>query len=147
MWYGVDFDKTLIGEDGQPIWDMVDKVNYALSEGRDVRIFTARLTGDNPTDSRRRIEEFCREYFGRDLPITNEKDYEMEEIWDDKSVNPLMEESNMMGIGNLAGAIKEKVKKFGKNKRVQKLAKLGTSKSGYKGAFGAMHDKRMSMED
>ena len=145
MWYGVDFDKTLVDEQGNPIYSMVDKVNTALSEGKDVRIFTARLTGDNAAESEREIKDFCIENFGVELPITNEKDYELEEIWDDKSINPHMEDSKMMGIGNLAGALKEKVKGFrkkvGGKKPVQRLAKLGGK---YQGAFGGLRDKRMS---
>lgn len=118
-WFGVDFDKTLVDEDGQPIPEMVDRVKNALSEGKDVRIFTARISGDEVSDSIREINDFCLENFGQELPITNEKDYELEEIWDDKAVNPHMEDAKMMGMGNLAAAMREHVK--GKSKKKYKL--------------------------
>ena len=140
MWYGVDFDKTLADEDGQPIQAMVDKVNEALEKGLDVRIFTAR----DPKDDAE-IKNFCRKHFGRELPITDTKDYEMEEMWDDKAVNP--EETMLQGIGHLAGIMKERVmgetksspKKSKKSKFLGAIQKFsqGVKKGSYSERYGS----------
>jgi len=127
MWYGVDFDKTLADEDGQPIQDMVDRVEEALTKGLDVRIFTAR----DPKDDAE-IKNFCREHFGRELPITDTKDYEMEEIWDDKAVNP--GDTMLQGIGHLAGVMKQHVAKMGGTSPGTSSAKK-TKKSRFLGAI------------
>jgi len=120
MWYGVDFDKTLADESGQPIQDMVERVEEALAKGLDVRIFTAR----DPKDDAE-IKLFCRKYFGKELPITDTKDYEMEEMWDDKAVNP--GDTMLQGIGHLAGIMKERVlgSKEGPKKKTKKSRFLG----------------------
>lgn len=122
MWYGIDFDKTLVDEDGQPIMSMVDKVNVALSEGKDVRIFTARDSKDDDE-----IKQFCRKFMGEELPITNKKDRNLEEIWDDKAVNP--GDTMLQGIGNLQGIMKETTpKKKKKNKFMEAVSKFSAKK-------------------
>lgn len=81
-WIGVDFDGTLAHSDtGEPIQPMVDRVKEHLKEGKDVRILTAR---DETMDDE--VKEFCKEHFGCELPITNQKDHEMERLYDDKAV-------------------------------------------------------------
>ncbi len=97
-WIGVDLDGTLAeyhtweGETsiGRPIPAMVDRVKRWLIEGRDVRIFTARLSGGSrPTDRgsvERAIRLWCAEHLDRVLPITNVKDFDMIELWDDRAV-------------------------------------------------------------
>lgn len=91
-WIGVDFDGTLSKNChwdgvslsmGQPVPKMVARVKRWLREGKDVRIFTARAEDFR---GRRAIEEFCRLHFERTLPITNKKDYDMVEYWDDRAV-------------------------------------------------------------
>jgi len=57
-WIGVDLDGTLAYYDewrglyhiGEPIPAMVDRVKRWLAEGRDVRIFTARVSGNIAVD-------------------------------------------------------------------------------------------------
>lgn len=100
-WIGVDLDGTLAHYDGwqgpthigAPIPAMVERVKRWLAEGRDVRIFTARVSHD---ESMPRIKEaaaamtairkWCAEHLGRELRITNVKDYAMIELWDDRAV-------------------------------------------------------------
>jgi hypothetical protein len=94
-WIGVDLDGTLAhyegwnkGKIGAPIQPMVDRVKKWRSEGREVRIFTARVT-DNGRDLeaiRADIEQWCYEHIGEVLPITNIKDFAMIELWDDRAV-------------------------------------------------------------
>lgn len=102
-WIGVDFDGTLAVYDGwkgpydlgPPIPAMVKRVRAWLTAGRDVRIFTARVT-DLPTNAdgsehdlvkvRAGLEAWCLEHLGRILPITNVKDWHLMELWDDRAV-------------------------------------------------------------
>lgn len=108
-WIGVDLDGTLAFYDhwrgpehiGDPIPEMLDRVKNWLSEGRDVRIFTARVDGGTVALSmgnadgescrnidvvRSHIERWCERYVGQVLPVTNQKDYGMIELWDDRCV-------------------------------------------------------------
>lgn len=96
-WIGVDLDGTLAYYDewrglehiGEPIPAMVERVKRWLAEGRDVRIFTARVSSLNGGEARTAyiaIKHWCSEHLGRTLPITNEKDFGMIELWDDRAV-------------------------------------------------------------
>jgi len=82
----VDFDGTLAHSVngkaiGDPIPLMVAKVKSALDNGEDVRIFTARAS-DMSVDEKRAIQWFCVKHFGKILHITNQKDKNTKEIWD-----------------------------------------------------------------
>jgi hypothetical protein len=115
-WIGVDFDGTLAEYDtwvspdhcGKPIGVMVERVKRWLIEGREVRIFTARMypltevvRPDSPPRQWRHggsdriqqageavdaIRDWCREHIGQVLPITCVKDYGMIELYDDRAV-------------------------------------------------------------
>lgn len=112
-WIGVDFDGTLaqghnIHKPGPPIRQMLERVKGWLAEGKDVRIFTARV--GPATDEEclaalceipgwkqvhpdplvewvayqiHLLEAWCREHLGQTLPITATKDLHTVEIWDD----------------------------------------------------------------
>lgn len=96
-WIGVDLDGTLAhyegwkGVDyiGPPVDLMVVRVKRWLSEGRKVKIFTARVSEPNP-----KLREFIIEVIHRwlenaglpRLEVTNVKDYQMVELWDDRAV-------------------------------------------------------------
>ena len=109
-WIGVDLDGTLAeyggwkgpGHIGAPIAAMVNRVKRWVSEGREVRIFTARVDGGGVALSmgdpngeqcrdvdnvRAHIEAWCKEHIGVVLPITNVKDYGMIALWDDRAVH------------------------------------------------------------
>lgn len=97
-WIGVDLDGTLaaygewkgVDDIGEPIPLMVKRVKQWLAEGKDVRIFTARVWSDGRGDqfelarTIRNIEEWCLKHLGAILPITNAKDFAMAELWDDR---------------------------------------------------------------
>jgi hypothetical protein len=101
-WIGVDLDGTLAVYDtwegsyhiGAPIPEMVMRVRGWLSEGRAVRIMTARVYA--PMDdavrqmdaaiATRAIQEWCAQHLGEILPITCVKDYGLIELWDDRAV-------------------------------------------------------------
>lgn len=91
---GVDFDGTLAhyeswdgpGVLGSPVEVMCDRVRRWLAEGREVKIFTARVSSEYADVERSAIERWCEEQFGRPLEVTCVKDYRMEEFWDDSAV-------------------------------------------------------------
>ena len=93
-WIGVDLDGTLAeyegwkGEDhiGAPIPRMVERVKKWLSDGKDVRIFTARVHGAKGQSALPYIQAWCREHLGREIPVTCIKDQKMTELWDDRAV-------------------------------------------------------------
>lgn len=97
-WIGVDLDGTLAhysgwrGETviGEPVPAMVDRVKAWLRQGREVRIFTARVWDDegrrDVVHVRSAIWNWTLEHIGQGLPITNIKDFKMVELWDDRAV-------------------------------------------------------------
>lgn len=98
-WIGVDLDGTLamyqgwqgIASIGAPVPAMVERVRQWVSEGRDVRIFTARVGPGSRTPEElpatiQAIEDWCINYIGAVLPITATKDFGMVELWDDRCV-------------------------------------------------------------
>jgi hypothetical protein len=94
-WIAVDLDATLAkydswkGEDhiGEPVPAMLERVKNWLSEGKDVRIMTARAA---PRKDRKvqlePIRKWLKEHVGQVLPITYKKDAEMLELWDDRAI-------------------------------------------------------------
>jgi hypothetical protein len=100
-WIGVDLDGTLafyngwVNEHhiGEPVPAMVQRVKQWLEEGREVRIFTARVavvegnrsqsTADAITET---IQAWCRHHLGQTLDVTCSKDFGMIELWDDRCV-------------------------------------------------------------
>lgn len=93
-WIGVDLDGTLAHYDewrgvehiGAPIEPMVARVKAWLAEGRDVRIFTARVAGNDHREALPHIQEWCWRHLGEVLLVTNAKDFGMVELWDDRCV-------------------------------------------------------------
>ena len=95
-WIGVDLDGTLAYYDtwkgpahiGVPIPRMLKRVKDWLTEGKDVRIFTARVSLNNPDrlQAKEAIQNWCKANIGCKLLITSEKDYFMTELWDDRCV-------------------------------------------------------------
>lgn len=91
-WIGVDLDKTLAHDadgwnpspvPGSPIPLMLNRVKKWLAAGKDVRIFTARAADPKLIPH---IEDWLVQQGIPGLPITNQKDMEMDEYWDDKAV-------------------------------------------------------------
>lgn len=91
----MDLDGTLAHHDqwlgvhhiGAPIEPMVALVRGWISEGRDVRIVTARVSGGDPDGARPYIESWCARHLGAILPITSEKDWMMRVLYDDRCVS------------------------------------------------------------
>lgn len=100
-WIAVDLDATLVTYDGwkgpehigEPIPLMMNRVRQWLKEGKEVRIFTARVSHDGSETeiqvahrARVAIENFTLQEFGQKLVVTNVKDFAMIEHWDDRVV-------------------------------------------------------------
>lgn len=96
-WIGVDLDGTLAlyhgwkdaTHIGDPVGPMLQRVKDWLAEGREVRIFTARVAVADPLQRRLiedRIRAWCVQHVGVALDVTNEKDFGMVELWDDRCV-------------------------------------------------------------
>jgi hypothetical protein len=94
-WIGVDLDGTLaeyhgrisIEHIGAPVPAMLERVKAWLEEGIEVRIFTARVS--HPRRRRqaaRVIGDWCENHGLPRLPVTNAKDFDMVELWDDRAV-------------------------------------------------------------
>lgn len=106
-WIGVDFDGTLAYYDGwkgagvlgEPIPLMVDRVRKWLTDGRKVKIMTARAADDNEGIEEAAIQEWCQEHLGQVLEVTNIKDQGMEELWDDRAVR-VVKNTGMISNGN-----------------------------------------------
>lgn len=92
-WIGVDLDGTLAVYDGwkgaehigEPVQPMVDRVKAWRAEGREVKIFTARVFGDTG-EVAAVIAKWCFDHIGEVLPITCTKDYGMVTLWDDRAI-------------------------------------------------------------
>lgn len=100
-WYGVDLDSSLAhytewkGEShiGEPLPKMVERIKQWRKEGKEVRIFTARVANNGTAEDILKaqratvfIMEYCKKHLGEILPITCMKDQHMLEIWDDRAV-------------------------------------------------------------
>ena len=94
-WIGVDLDGTLaLYNDwrdykhiGEPIPLMLERVKHWISIGQEVRIVTARISfPETRTESIKVIEKWCIKHVGQKLLVTNEKDFAMIELWDDRCV-------------------------------------------------------------
>ena len=90
-WIGVDLDGTLAyydgwkGKDhiGQPIQIMVERVKKWLMEGKRVKIFTARAATPEYIPP---VRNWLKSIGLGELEITNVKDFDMIELWDDRCV-------------------------------------------------------------
>lgn len=100
-WIGVDLDGTLAHYEGwkgelhigEPIPKMIDRVKRWISEKKEVRIITARVSvGENDrsksaiSDIKKAIDNWCLLHIGKVLPITCCKDFGMIELWDDRCI-------------------------------------------------------------
>jgi hypothetical protein len=96
-WIGVDLDATLAHYDGwpadggvgEPILAMVQRVVKWRSAGIEVRIMTARVSGEEYRDvepQRAKIQAWSLKHIGEVLPVTCTKDFQMIELWDDRAV-------------------------------------------------------------
>lgn len=94
-WIGVDLDGTIahytdwlgIEHIGEPIELMLNRVKEWLSQGVEIKIFTARCMTPEAIPY---IEAWCLKHIGQVLPVTNVKDFRMIELWDDRAVQVII---------------------------------------------------------
>ena len=89
-WVGVDLDGGLAKYDGamgnaigEPIKPMLAKVQDWVAAGREVRIFTARVSDASQLPA---IRKWLITHGLGELAITNVKDFAMTELYDDKAM-------------------------------------------------------------
>ena len=94
-WLAIDLDGTLAFYEkwqrwnhiGEPIPAMVDKIKKYMKDNPDieVRIFTARVCDlERRSDIIELIQDYTEAHLGKRLMVTNEKDYGMIDLWDDR---------------------------------------------------------------
>ena len=98
-WHGFDLDGTIadnsahtfgMGKIGKPVKPMCDLMKRLHTEGRRVKIFTARLSdvGSDPSSQqavKEHIWKWCDENLGFRPEVTDRKDYMMECLYDDRA--------------------------------------------------------------
>jgi len=90
-WIGVDLDGTLAHYDdwngmehiGEPIPLMIDRVRSWVLEGVTVKIFTARASVPEQIPY---IHNWLEKHGLPRLEVTNIKDFEMVQLWDDRCI-------------------------------------------------------------
>lgn len=98
-WIGVDLDGTLaeygnwkgIAHIGKPIPLMMKRVQKWIETGHTVKIMTARASvpeGIAP------VEEWLKKQGLPPLEVTNQKDFEMIELWDDRAIQVVVNTGN-----------------------------------------------------
>lgn len=92
-WIGVDLDGTLAkytkysDEVGEPIESMVRRVKRWVSSGKEVRIVTARVEPRSiQYEQAVKVHDWVKEHIGTGLEVTDRKDHEMSELYDDRAV-------------------------------------------------------------
>ena len=93
QWIGVDLDGTLaeyndwIGVEhiGKPIPLMMERVKGWVAEGKKIKIFTARAI--HGQDAIHHIHQWLVQHGLPELEVTNVKDFDMVELWDDRCVS------------------------------------------------------------
>lgn len=96
-WYGFDLDGTVAFYDGwishthigEPIPAMVNLIKNYIAMGRRCVIFTARVGSENQTkneEAEAAIKDWTLRHIGQALEVTNKKDPNMIELYDDRAV-------------------------------------------------------------
>lgn len=97
--YAVDLDGTLAFDDpdshsddfiGEPVPAMLEQVKTWLTEGREVWIFTARLSGsEDKTQTREMIQDWCEQHGLGRLKVTGSKSWRIQAYFDDRCYHVL----------------------------------------------------------
>lgn len=108
-WIGIDLDGTLahydgwIGEHhiGDPIAAMAERVRGWLASGIECRIMTARVCRATPDRDiaaiTETIQNWCEAHLGQRLMVTNEKDYGMVALFDDRAYRVVENTGEIVG--------------------------------------------------
>lgn len=94
-WIGIDLDGTLAEYDGwkgiehigEPVPAMAARMRKWWGEGRQVKIFTARVSDpESALAVRRHIQDWLVKHNLPVVEVTNIKDFGMLELWDDRAI-------------------------------------------------------------
>jgi hypothetical protein len=107
-WYGVDLDGTMakyntgdgVESIGEPVDAMIALVKEMLAEGKTVKIFTARVSGEDAEEVARQramIEAYTEQHVGQRLEVTHEKDIHLIELYDDRAKQVVRNEGTVVG--------------------------------------------------
>jgi hypothetical protein len=93
-WIAVDLDGTIATYNdtlphdpetiGDPIPKMISRIKKWINDGKQIKIMTARA--DKNDKSAEVIKKWCIKHIGQELEITNTKDKNMTELWDDRAI-------------------------------------------------------------
>lgn len=109
-WFGFDLDGTLavheegasIDHVGAPIPAMIEQLKQHVEDGYDVRIVTARVCRTQSNDDRDYqlgiIQEWCQKHLGFVPDVTNEKDFAMVALYDDRAHHVVRNEGVVVGL-------------------------------------------------
>jgi 2'-5' RNA ligase len=94
-WIGYDVDGSLAhwtkGQPsfkiGNPVSALVERAKKDIADGKDVRLFTAKLSDDPKGLNRAALEAWTYKVFGRSLPMQDVKDDLLEKFYDDRAVH------------------------------------------------------------
>ena len=100
QWIGVDLDGTLAMAEpwqgfehiGKPVPNMVKRLNVWVGTGYTVKIVTARAA--DPEVAIPPIKAWLKKHGLPDLEVTNAKDMDMIELWDDRAVQVIPNTGN-----------------------------------------------------
>ena len=103
QWIGVDLDGTLAVAEpwqgfehiGKPVPNMMKRLKIWIDMGYRVKIVTARA--QNPQQAVPPIQKWLQKHGLPDLEITNAKDMDMIELWDDRCVQVIPNTGNPVG--------------------------------------------------
>ena len=68
---------------GKPVPEMLERVKAWVAAGQEVRILTAR---GGSYLSVLAVKAWCKKHVGVELTVTNAKDFDMIQLWDDRAV-------------------------------------------------------------
>lgn len=99
-WYGFDLDGTAAEWHGwsptigPPVPRIIAIMKELLAQGKQVKIFTARVAPRVQSEEMRLhqvklVQDWCLEHVGVVLPVTNEKDFYMVRFYDDRATEVL----------------------------------------------------------
>lgn len=101
----VDLDGTLAKYDGDietigaPIQAMMDRVRRWRREGQKVKIFTARVAGDQREKQLPLVQQWLKDHDLEGLEVTNEKTPAAIAVWDDRARQVRRNSGERVGFG------------------------------------------------
>jgi hypothetical protein len=118
-WIGVDLDGTLAIHDlwvsknhiGNPVLPMLNRVKSWINQGIRVKIVTARAC---QADGIPPVKAWLKKQGLPDLEVTNEKDFGMIELWDDRAIQVIPNTGQPVLDGTLATLPKAPIGNFDK---------------------------------